>query len=317
MTAAAALPASFVRPAAARIAPVTGRTAGAAHAPAAALAVASIGHLVPRSPWTGRVHSVFARACNVACGELLLTIGVRAGGDGPTTIVLGRAAGDLRDRFAVGERVDSRAGCIRSARVALDVADARVWRPAARAARVVDACLAARLRGVRERLAARRTLQPSVLDREAADVVTVFARACAELDLAQATASLDRLLGWGEGLTPAGDDCIVGVLAALDALAHDDAARRSHRDALGAAVAARSERTTAIAAHALRLAAAGHFAAPVDRFVAALCTGDDDHAAAAALHDLLGLGATSGADTASGVVAALDACSGASATEAA
>src|SRR5678815_2837688 len=108
MTPAAALPAHSARPAAARIASVTGRAARQARF---AATVESIGHLVPPSPWSGRVHSVFARACNVACGDRLLTIAARTVGDGPTTLVLaGNAAGGLRDRFALGERVEHRGG---------------------------------------------------------------------------------------------------------------------------------------------------------------------------------------------------------------
>ncbi|HZW73635.1 MAG TPA: hypothetical protein VFF43_08800, partial [Caldimonas sp.] len=91
MTPAAALPAHSARPAAARTAPATGLATRPARF---AATVGSIGHLVPQSPWNGRVHSVFARACNVACGAHLLTIGTRAVGDGPTTLVLARDVGD-------------------------------------------------------------------------------------------------------------------------------------------------------------------------------------------------------------------------------
>jgi hypothetical protein len=272
-------------------------------------AIGSIGHLVARAPWSGRVHSVFARACNVACGDLLLTVGARAVGNGPTTLVLERDAVDLRERFAVGERVVASGERIGSARVELDLANASIWRPEAREARVADALIEARLHRVRACLSQRRTAQPNVLDCEAAAVATALAAACAVLDVAQATAGIDRLIGWGEGLTPAGDDFLVGVLAGLDALSSGDTERQRFRDALAAAVVARTHATTAIAAHMLRLAAAGHFGESLDRWVAALCRAGDDRAVDTALERLLAWGATSGADTASGVVAALHAWS--------
>jgi len=303
MTPAAALPAHSARPAAARIASVTSLAARQARF---ASAVEAIGHLVPPSPWSGRVHSVFARACNVACGELLLTIGTRAVGDGPTTVILAGNPGDLRDRFAEGERIDAREGRIRSARIELELANARVWRPAERGPLVSDLQLEARLRDVSVQLDARRAAQPNVLDREAGAVAKALAAACATLDVAAASAQVDRLIGWGEGLTPAGDDFLVGLLAGFDALARGDAFRLAFRDALATHVAASTERTTPIAAHALRLAAAGAWSARIDRLLVAICCRSErEPDAEAALDELLALGATSGADTACGIVAAL------------
>ena len=310
MTPAAALPAHSERPAAARIASVTGLATRPARF---AATVESIGHLVPQSSWSGRVHSVFARACNVACGERLLTIGTRAVGDGPTTLVLARDIGDLRDRFAIGERVEARDRSIFSARVALDLASARVWRAAERGPLLSAAAIEARVRRARACIAQRRATQPNILDREATGIAKTLLDACAALDSARARAQLDRLIGWGEGLTPAGDDFIVGLLAGLDALARNDGARPHFRDALAAHVAAHTHRTTPIAAHALRLAVARAWSARVDRVLAALCCSDDERDVDVALHDLLSLGATSGADTASGIVAALHAWSPASA----
>ena len=306
MSPVSALPAHSARPVAAGVAPVAGHANREARF---AWAIASIGHLVPRAPWSGRVASVFARACNVACGDLLLTVGTRAVGNAPTTLVLERDAGDLRDRFAVGERVAGSGEVIRGARVELDLANASVWRPDARGARVADAQIEARLDRVRRRLSQRRAAWPNVLDREGAGVAAALAAACVALDVAEATAQIDRLVGWGEGLTPAGDDFLVGLLAGLDALLAGDAERRRFRDGLAAAVVARTNATTVISAHELRLAAAGHCGESLDRCVAALCCAGDDRAGDAALERLLAVGATSGADTASGVVAALHAWS--------
>jgi hypothetical protein len=307
MTPAAEFPAHFARPAAARMASVAGLATRQARFVSA---VESVGHLVPPSPWSGRVHGVFARACNVACGELLMTIGTRAVGDGPTTVLLASNPGDLRDRFAEGERIDARQGRIRSARIELELANARVWRPAERGPLVSDMLLEARLHDVSVQLDARRAAQPNVLDREARDVAKALAAACATLDIAAARAHVDRLIGWGEGLTPAGDDFIVGLLAGLDTLVRCDAARAAFRDALATHSAASTQRTTTIAAHALRLAAAGAWSARIDRLLAAICCSSErGRDIEAALHELLALGATSGADTACGIVAALHAWS--------
>jgi hypothetical protein len=138
--------------------------------------------------------------------------------------------GDLRDRFAIGERVAASGERIRSARVELDLAHASVWRPGARGARSPTrrsrrACIAFVAPRATARDAAERPRPRSRRRRRA------LTAACAALDVGRATAQIDRLIGWGEGLTPAGDDFLVGLLAGLDALSSGDAERQRFRDA--------------------------------------------------------------------------------------
>lgn len=110
-----------------------------------------------------------------------------------------------------------------------------------------------------------------------------------------------RLIGLGEGLTPAGDDLLVGSLAV---------ARRFRPDFLlddpgiGHALAdAAREGTTIVAREFLLEALEGRFC----EIVIALLTAADAPRARAALDDLLDLGATSGADTTAGMRLALGA----------
>jgi len=52
----------------------------------------------------GAVHSVFAHACNVDCGEALLTLAAATLADGPTMLMLSRnAPADLRSAFRRGD----------------------------------------------------------------------------------------------------------------------------------------------------------------------------------------------------------------------
>jgi len=85
-----------------------------------ALVVDSIGYLVPRVPLSGRVHSVFARACNIACGDTLLTLCANEFGDGPTVWRLAAGAPrDLRALFVAGEVVHGRRGGLQTTRAEL------------------------------------------------------------------------------------------------------------------------------------------------------------------------------------------------------
>ena len=56
------------------------------------MAIDSIGYLVPRGEFAGRIHSVFARACNVACGATLLTVCAAEACNGPATLRLAPGA---------------------------------------------------------------------------------------------------------------------------------------------------------------------------------------------------------------------------------
>jgi hypothetical protein len=269
--------------------------------PRRVLAVANIGHLVPRSDFEGRVHSVFAKACNLSCQETLLTLCSARGGDGPTTLRLGEGAPqDLRELFDVGERVKSRRGCMQSGRAELHMRQADIWHPAAASRLLPPARIEAHLHCAEARLAHWRRTHASVVDGAAAAVVAALGQACRALDTELAIQQVNRLIGWGEGLTPAGDDFLVGLLASLDAHAQRDPRRRRFRGAVAEVLVRSAHCTTPIAAHYLRLAAGGHHGQPLIGLRNALLDTDRSDVVDDALACALGVGATSGADMVSG-----------------
>src|SRR5213596_3598639 len=75
---------------------------------------------------------------------------------------------------------------------------------------------------IARQLAQIRRSQTSVIGNCATPSTAEFEHACRALDVASAYRCIQRLIGWGEGLTPAGDDYLVGVRAALAALARGD-----------------------------------------------------------------------------------------------
>jgi hypothetical protein len=270
-----------------------------------ALTVGSIGYLVPRARFAGRVHSVFARACNVACGDGLLTIAASALGDGPSTLRLRPGAcNDLRRCFEIGDDVRGDSTGLRTARTSLRHADATVWRPARPRPWLAPARIQQQLERAQQRVDARLASAASVLAGSAAACVSTLAQACATLDEGKAVQQADRLIGWGEGLTPAGDDFLAGLLAGFDAFGPFDRRRRRLRAVLGAACIAGASRTTSVSAHALRLAARGHHAQDVLALRDALLCGDERRLDLA-LARAISIGATSGAASALGTVSAL------------
>jgi hypothetical protein len=275
--------------------------------PATTLAVASVGYLLPVGDFACVVHSVFARAVNFARAGGLLTLASPQAGDAPTTMVLRHEpAQDLRKLFEVGSVARCRDRNLCSARVVVRLDVARIWRPQPRRDRLARNQVDAHLRVAADRLALKRQTCQSVISGPAATRTVALAQACLDLDRDRAVALASSLIGWGEGLTPAGDDFLVGFLAGLDALA-DDAARRHFRDELGLAIAARAGRTTEVAAHFLRLAARRHYADVLDRLRGALLCAHRCALVERTLQRAFDVGATSGADMVSGLLTGLKA----------
>ncbi len=108
-------------------------------------------------------------------------------------------------------------------------------------------------------------------------------------------ALLDRLVGFGPGLTPSGDDLLVGLLAALqarpDACGPTNAAERLRR-----AVAVRLATTTAVGRFYLEHGLDGRFGAALLGARRALVHVASNEQLDPALQALVAVGATSGAD---------------------
>jgi hypothetical protein len=122
-------------------------------------------------------------------------------------------------------------------------------------------------------------------------------------DRSLAAEAATRLIGLGTGLTPSGDDVLVGIEAALHALARPSAGF------LVLATGGVEGRTTALAATLLRHAAAGEFAERLHVLLAALL-GSDDETIPAAIDRAVAWGATSGTDCLLGVLIGLDVAAG-------
>jgi hypothetical protein len=103
------------------------------------------------------------------------------------------------------------------------------------------------------------------------------------------------LLGLGEGLTPAGDDCLVGTLAVIHRFAR--AWPRAHPEIEASVGAAAATRTTVVAREFVVHALGGRFA---ESLIDLMIAESADEVGRAATR-LLRTGATSGADTLAGV----------------
>jgi hypothetical protein len=114
------------------------------------------------------------------------------------------------------------------------------------------------------------------------------------------------MIGLGPGLTPAGDDFLLGVTAALKVLGkHSISANNCHTLFCQALFSISKEATTFISREALIDGAKGRFSLPViDSVNRLLCLNDAE--ITPCLHKILNLGASSGFFILAGIVSAVN-----------
>jgi hypothetical protein len=275
-----------------------------------ARSVDEIARAILRSEAGLRVHSVFERAVNLVdeSGTLLGLIGP-AGGEGPATVVL---SGVPSWRVVPGDSCPIRAGRLVIGVAELDWVDARVWRPR-HASRTVDAAelrrrtvrVARALADIDDRGGFHRFVRATPAPSDS--VTSAWIGALASITTAMATDTdptdaIRGLVGLGPGLTPSGDDFIVGLACTFDRLGDPRAA--TLRTAIGVVLAERPARTTDIGAARLRHAAAGRLEEASERVLREMLSGDgarlEDAAIVAA-----NWGHSSGIDTIVGMLRAM------------
>jgi len=269
-----------------------------------------------------RVQSIYRSVVNISTADGLLSVACPEGGGLPNGILadlgpdwreIGLHSGmavvatgatirvpdaGLEIQFGAAPRWSPR---LRPSVDAADIATAR-WRRRAGAARAIAQARAS-AGGFGALLREDVSHDPVGILGVARPILAELAVALETGDRTRAAEVAIRLVGLGPGLTPSGDDALVGIEAALHALA---------RPSAGFLTLARGDaevRTTALAATLLRHAGAGEFAERLHSLLAALL-GSDDEAIPAAIDRAIAWGATSGTDCLLGVLIGLDASAG-------
>jgi hypothetical protein len=272
----------------------------------------STGTGVPSGRFSGVVHSVFRQACNIRTdGGSLLTLLAPQLGNAPHGI---RVAAPPKLAFSEHLRSGQRVGCreavlrVAGAEFAVDLAGAERWRSELETLETdlsrPEVALA--WQAAWQALAGhRRHLGEDPLTEAVHARGLALARASRALSAPAAAAAIRRLIGCGPGLTPAGDDLIVGFLAGLWSTHGGDPARRRFLDALAAVVTATAEATGDISRAYLQHATLGSVAEPLARLARAIADGaplpEVDRAAGTALR----VGHTSGGDGVLGLLLGL------------
>jgi Protein of unknown function (DUF2877) len=248
------------------------------------------------------VHSVHRAAVYLRLGAPD-RLGVVAVGD----------VGGLPGGVLVGGVADFRTLGLKRRGLAIDVTNATTWSPRLPAEahhthgpRLATGC--DRVRALAAARAGSEGLGPLLGGGDARDAFSLAAAAriaalraaLTTRDPAAAAAEARNLMGLGVGLTPSGDDLLVGLLAALEATGSP------MRAALARSIAADAvARTTAIGGSALIHAARGEFAERLHDVLIAIRL-DDPETTERAIARATAYGATSGIDTLVGLFLGLE-----------
>jgi hypothetical protein len=269
--------------------------------------------MIRQTHFRGVVHSVFQNALNLASTENLYTLVTDQFDNGPNTLVV-----EVHDFQAMGIDVGDDAAAADDklyigGKVVVILTGAAEWRTPAAVSRCDDEELQDRLAVARayvERVGTRAGMvsdpRGSLVHRVTAEMLRcasdLLVDALKRQDLRAALTQAGQLIGLGPGLTPSGDDFLMGLLAAL-AIARP--LPSTMQQFCSAVVPMSKAATNAISHAAIRAAAEGEVRECVSRLIFRLCDGNrvEFHSA---LDDVLGIGSSSGTDIAWGVIRGLE-----------
>ena len=249
-------------------------------------------------PVSLRVLAVFDRACDLATsdGEVIALV-MPDIGDGPLNIVVVAHVGEWAS-IEPGTSAQIQNGVLQIGEMQITLTQATAWEPrpnwnALRQQRVTIARLLPQLQATVQTKSAEGLLV-SLEERlgTKADLADPL-HAGWQGDLAQLQRAAEGLAGLGQGLTPAGDDFLCGLML-WAWLAHP-----APRELCRVITEVAAPRTTTLAAALLRAASRGECSAAWHRLLRALAA-DAANELDKAMHNVLACGETSGADTLAG-----------------
>jgi hypothetical protein len=237
------------------------------------------------------VHSVFDRVINISTGQGLLSVAAEGiGGSSSFVTIPGRAIG-LSVR--AGERCVVRDGRMYLAECTVNFRNSALWKgPISRNYRhnSVKSENIAAFKAVVDRKAPARSAWRQIHGDSGVPGFKVIQKL--KNDPLQARS----LIGLGQGLTPAGDDMLLGFLAIVNHTSTNRSFLRELRDAVSSVL----EKTVDISAQALANALDWDYHEYVQNCILAVCEGEKEEVYIATA-SLVGIGATSGSDIACGM----------------
>lgn len=284
----------------------------------------SIGCAVPRANFDATVHSVFQSAINIRLtkGSNLLTLVASGEADLPQGIRVDTPDDFSFEIFRAGEQVNCRDDILHFGSSTIDLRGIGRWKcelPALQADMTNPAVIIA-WRTVWQALNKRQMLLEAEIiaedlfrsdeimragvPRRAGEAMRGLFDATRRHDLTAAS-FVRSLIGLGAGLTPSGDDLLVGYLAGLWCTVLDKSERMKFISSLGKAVIRLSHRTNDISRTYLYHASRGQVSSRLADLAEAVCHGENSDRLPAIAESAMQAGHTSGMDAVTGLLIGL------------
>ena len=280
----------------------------------------SIGDAVPHADFDAAVHSVFRSAVNLSPAKEsnLLTLVTSSEADLPQGIRVDTPedfsfeSGALR----AGEPAACRDELLRFGPLTIGLRGARRWKcdlPSLQAD-LTDPSVATAWQSVWDALNARQVqLNAEIVAQDLLRSDATLRAGAAMRGLLDATrrtdpaapASVRPLIGLGSGLTPSGDDLLVGYLAGLWCAVRNSRERTQFVTGLGESVIRLSHLTNAISRTYLTHAARGQVSSRLADLAEAICRGENSDRLLTAAESAMQVGHTSGMDAVTGLLIGL------------
>jgi len=295
------------------------------------LTALSCGYAIPQADFDATIHSVFENVVNLrpADSDLLLTLVAAGEADLPQGMRLDTPCGLSFEQLSAGKGIDCRGGSLifENSSLTVDLRQARRWRcnlpalgtdlaePATAQAwkstwKVLNE-LQTRLgvEIVAQALPYSDRISQSAVSRRAGKAICILVDDTHRYRLDDLSI-LVNLIGLGSGLTPSGDDFLVGYLAGLWCAVRDSVERRHFVDKLGQAVIQLSEQTNDISRTYLFHAAHGQVSGRLEALARAISRGESPEQILPVAEFAMDSGHTSGMEAVTGLLFGLAAWEG-------
>ena len=295
------------------------------------LSALSAGYAVPSGNFDASVHSAFQSALNLrVSGEThLLTLIASSEGDLPQGIRLDAPENFSFEEFRVGEPAVCRESILdfENSSLTIQLSGARTWKCDLTALKLDLTDLGASVAWTRvwEALNKRQRLKGSEIVAENLLLLSTSARVGlsgrvgkAMRDLLDATRRYDlsdlpavnSLIGLGPGLTPSGDDLLVGYMAGLWCVVRNLNERTQFVSRLGKTIVDLSHKTNEVSRTYLYHAVQGQVSSRLANLAEAICRGDNPEHLFETAETAMSVGHTSGMEAVTGLLMGLAAWEG-------
>ena len=288
------------------------------------LQAVSIGYAVPRDSFDAEVHSILDTSANLKlAGDGLLTLFTSEHHDLPQGIRL-NTRGIVFNNLRIGQKAACRAGILRSAGLyPIDLRAARQWKcdltslyfdinnPRTKSAwQTVWAGLNHRQERMQAQIQARGLFEPinaSALGRKIGPRIQALISATKTLHPVAATEPASQIIGLGPGVTPSGDDILLGYLAGLWSTLGGQLERLSFLSSFSAGLLRLAEQTNDISQTYLFHAVQGQFSSSLDQLIQVIASRATVEELIQIAEAAMAVGYSSGMDAVTGLLIGLGA----------